>query len=135
MAGRSDEAETAGQTDRGDGADAVVDLNQLFRRLAEQMACLEAQSQSAEACMAALLARAAGAEKAVAAPELQNLDRVTQTLGELHAFLRRAAEAAPPGIGLDLRSATEAVRLGALSEKLRGQTGRAAATKGSVELF
>ncbi|QFS83202.1 hypothetical protein FIU97_10215 [Roseivivax sp. THAF40] len=116
-------------------ATGPVDLNLLFQRLADELAGLETQSQLVEACMDKMLNEARGEDGNVSTVELQYLDRITQTLGELQAFLRRVAQAAPAGVALDLQDATDAVKLGALSEKLQGRVPKTCVEEGSVDLF
>lgn len=82
-----------------------------------------------------MLNEARGEDGNVSTVELQYLDRITQTLGELQAFLRRVAQAAPAGVALDLQDATDAVKLGALSEKLQGRVPKTCVEEGSVDLF
>ena len=117
-----------------------IALHQLFRRLAGEMAALEAQSLSVEHCMTALLDGQSAAEKGAFSghPSLQSLDRVVQTLAELQAFLIHAAEAVPDDLDLDLGEAAQRVKLRQLAVALTGTPPcpqQAPPEDGIVELF
>ncbi len=119
----------------GPRAGQMVGLPDLLRRLAAEMGALAAQSQSIEDGLAALLPQMGEVDHSAGLADLQNLDRVIQTLDELRGFLDRAADVAPEGAMLDLSGAAGAVRLGALAAALQGGPAPPQAGDGAVELF
>lgn len=121
----------------GPGAARQVALDAVLRRLAGEMGALHAQTLEIEAWC---LGPAPGpgppqGRDATAAPSLQTLDRLVQTITDLQGVLDRLAETAPTGVTVDLETALSEVRLGQLARRLSGQPEPEGPEAGRVELF
>lgn len=90
-----------------------------LRALSRELLAARDMSLDLQEAVAELLA--AMGERSAAVPfRLQNLDRLTQTLGDLAGFVGALARVAPPGWSPDVAEAAGALRLRDLAARLAG---------------
>ena len=99
-------------------AGGEIGLDELARRVAEELAGVAEVCRRAEELAAGLAAEGGAALERLA--PLQSLDELTQRLTSLAAVLEAIAEQSPPSWTLSLRPLLAQVRLSALADRLIG---------------
>ena len=113
-------------------------LPKVFEAAAAETGELARAAERWQALAGDLVRRAGGGADPALVEEVQGLDAMAQTLAALSEFLRRAGEAAPADVTLDLGEALAAVPLADLAMRLShpdASPGQAVAPKGDCELF
>ncbi len=105
----------------------------LLLTLAEELDDLGASAMSLQATLGGLLERADATDGGHDVWHLQEIDRLQQTLEDLSAILRRAAN--EDGTRVNVEDLAAVARLGALRERIRGRSAPVGDEPGALALF